>query len=48
MPHVTPPIKITGKVRQKDELGPTSIEFIEPSEAGREVIREYVYSKIAE
>jgi CheY-like chemotaxis protein len=48
MPDVTRPIKVTGKVRDKDASGRTSIEFIDPSEIGREVIREYVYSKIME
>jgi CheY-like chemotaxis protein len=48
MPGVTQAIKITGKVREKDAAGPTSIEFIDPAEAGREVIREFVYSRITE
>jgi CheY-like chemotaxis protein len=48
MPDVTQPIKVTGKIRDKDASGPTSIDFIDPSEVGRGVIREYVYSKITE
>jgi hypothetical protein len=48
MPDVKQPIKVTGKIRGKEASGRTSIEFIIPSEAGREVIREYVYGKITE
>jgi CheY-like chemotaxis protein len=48
MPGVKEPIKITGKVREKDATGSSSIEFIDPAEAGREVIREFVYSRITE
>jgi hypothetical protein len=48
MPGVAQPIKITGKVREKDASGSSSIEFIDPAEAGREVIREFVYSRITE
>jgi CheY-like chemotaxis protein len=48
MPDVTQPIRVTGKVRDKDASGSISIEFIDPSEVGRGVIREYVYSKITE
>jgi hypothetical protein len=48
MPGVTQLIKITGKVREKDASGQTSIEFIDPAEAGHEVIREFVYSRITE
>jgi CheY-like chemotaxis protein len=48
MPGVKQAIKITGKVLEKDASGSTSIEFIDPAEAGREVIREFVYSRITE
>jgi CheY-like chemotaxis protein len=48
MPDAKQPIKLTGKVRIKEASGRTSIEFIIPSEVGREVIREYVYNKITE
>jgi CheY-like chemotaxis protein len=48
MPDVTQPIRVTGKVRDKDASGSISIEFIDPAEVGRGVIREYVYSKITE
>jgi CheY-like chemotaxis protein len=48
MPDVKRPIKLTGKICGKETSGRTSVEFIDPSEAGRDVIREYVYSKITE
>jgi c-di-GMP-binding flagellar brake protein YcgR len=48
MPDAMQPIKVTGKIRGKEASGRTSIEFIDPSETGREVIREYVYRKITE
>jgi hypothetical protein len=48
MPDVKKPIKVTGRIRVKEASGRTSIEFIDPSEAGRDVIREYVYSKVTE
>jgi CheY-like chemotaxis protein len=48
MPDVTQPIKVIGKVRNKDASGVTSIEFMDPSEGSRRVIREYVYSKVTE
>jgi CheY-like chemotaxis protein len=48
MPDAGEPIRVTGKVRIKEASGRTSVELIDPSEPGREVIREYVYSKITE
>jgi hypothetical protein len=48
LPDVAQPIKVTGKIRDKDASGRTSIEFIDPSEVGRGLIREYVYGKITE
>jgi CheY-like chemotaxis protein len=48
MPDANQPIRVTGKVRIKEASGRTSIEFINPLEPGREVIREYVYGKITE
>ncbi len=48
MPDVKQPIKVTGKIRGKEASGRTSIQFIDPSEASRGVIREYIYSKITE
>jgi CheY-like chemotaxis protein len=48
LPDVKQPIKVTGKIRGKEASGRTSVEFIDPSEAGREVIRAYVSTKIAE
>jgi CheY-like chemotaxis protein len=48
LPDAKQPIKVTGKIRIKEASGRTSIEFIDVSETGREVIREYVYSKITE
>jgi hypothetical protein len=48
MPDVKQPIKVTGKIRVKEASGRTSIEFMDPSESAREVIREYVYGKITE
>jgi hypothetical protein len=48
MPDVKKPIKVTGKIRGKEASGRTSIEFIDPSETGRDVIREYVHDKVTE
>jgi CheY-like chemotaxis protein len=48
MPEAKQPIKVTGKIRGKDASGRTSIEFIDPAEASRELIREYIYGKITE
>jgi CheY-like chemotaxis protein len=48
LPEGTKPIKVTGKIRGKEASGRTSVEFIDRSEIGREVIREYVSSKITE
>jgi CheY-like chemotaxis protein len=48
MPDVKQPIKVTGKIRGKEASGRTSIEFIDPSEVDRRVIREYVYGRITE
>jgi CheY-like chemotaxis protein len=48
MPDAKDSIKVTGKIRGKEVSGRTSVEFINPSEASRGVIREYIYSKITE
>jgi len=48
MPEARHPIKVTGKIRGKDASGRTSIEFIDPTEASRELIREYIYGKVTE
>ena len=48
MPDVKKPIKVTGKIRVKEASGRTSIEFIDPSDTGREVIREYIHDKVIE
>ena len=48
MPEAKQPIKVTGKIRGKDASGRTSIEFVDPTEASRGVIREYIYGKITE
>jgi CheY-like chemotaxis protein len=48
MPDTKQPIKVTSKIRGKEASGRTSVEFIDPTESGREVIREYVYGKITE
>jgi CheY-like chemotaxis protein len=48
LPDVKKPIKVTGKIRVKEASGRTSIEFIDPSDAGRDVIREYIHGKIKE
>jgi len=48
MPESKQPIRVTGKIRSKDASGRTSIEFIDPSEASRGVIREYIYGKVTE
>jgi CheY-like chemotaxis protein len=48
MPDARHTIKVTGKIRGKDATGRTSIEFITPAEASREIIREYMYGKITE
>jgi CheY-like chemotaxis protein len=48
LPDVKQPIKVTGKIRGKEASGRTAVEFIHPSEAGRDEIREYVSGKITE
>ena len=48
MPDLKKPIKVTGKVRVKEASGRTSIEFTDPRDAGRDVIREYIHDKITE
>jgi hypothetical protein len=48
MPEAKHSLKVTGKIRGKDASGRTSIEFIDPTEASREIIREYMYGKITE
>ena len=48
MPDTKHTIKVTGKVRGKDSTGRTSIEFIDPGEASRDVIREYMHGKVTE
>jgi CheY-like chemotaxis protein len=48
MPDVKKPIKVTGKIRVKEASGRTSIEFIDLSDVGRDVIREYVTGKLTE
>jgi CheY-like chemotaxis protein len=48
MPDAKKPIKVTGKIRAKEASGRTSIEFIDPSDAGRDVIREFIHSKVLE
>jgi len=48
MPDLKKPIKVTGKVRVKEGSGRTSIEFTDPRDAGRDVIREYIHDKITE
>ena len=48
LPDAKKPIKVTGKIRVKEASGRTSIEFIDPSDAGRDAIREYIHGKITE
>ena len=48
MPDLKKPIKVTGRIRVKEAAGRTSIEFINPSDAGRDVIREYIHDKVTE
>jgi CheY-like chemotaxis protein len=48
LPDAKKPIKVTGKVLAKEASGRTSIEFIDPSDAGRDVIREYIHGKVTE
>jgi CheY-like chemotaxis protein len=48
LPGVKQPIKVTGKIRDKEASGRTSVEFVNLSEADREQIREYVSGKITE
>jgi hypothetical protein len=48
MPGAKQLIKVTGRIRGKDTSGRTSIQFIDPTEASREVIREYIYGKVTE
>ena len=48
MPDTRQAIKVTGKIRGKDASGRTSIEFIDPSEVSRGVIREYIHGKVTE
>ncbi len=48
MPDLKKPIKVTGKIRVKEASGRTSIEFVDPRDAGRDVIREYIHDKVTE
>ena len=48
LPEAKKPIKVSGKVRAKEASGRTSIEFIDPSDAGRDTIREYIHGKVLE
>jgi CheY-like chemotaxis protein len=48
IPDVKRPIKVTGQIRRKDPSGRTSIEFVDPLESGRDLIREYIYGKVIE
>jgi hypothetical protein len=48
LPDAKKPIKVTGKIRVKEASGRTSIEFTDPSEPCRVVIREYVQGKVTE
>jgi hypothetical protein len=48
MPDLKKPIKVTGKIRVKEASGRTSIEFIDPRDPGRDVIREYIRDKVTE
>jgi CheY-like chemotaxis protein len=48
MPDLKKPVKITGKIRVKEASGRTSIEFVDPRDAGRDVIREYIHDRVSE
>jgi CheY-like chemotaxis protein len=48
MPDLKKPVKITGKIRVKEASGRTSIEFVDPRDAGRDVIREYIRDRVSE
>ncbi len=48
LPDLKKPIKVNGKVRLKETSGRTSVEFTNPSDAGRDAIREFVASRIKE
>jgi CheY-like chemotaxis protein len=48
LPDSKKPVKVTGKIRVKEASGRTSIEFTDPSDAGRDAIREYVHGKVTE
>src|SRR5208337_4552732 len=48
LPDAKKPVKVTGKIRVKEASGRTSIEFTDPSDAGRDAIREYVHGKVTE
>ena len=48
MPDLKKPIKVTGKIRVKEASGRTSIEFVDPRDAGRDVIREYIHDRVTE
>jgi CheY-like chemotaxis protein len=48
LPDVKKAIEVTGKVRAKEASGQTSLEFTDPSELGREAIRDFVQGKVKE
>jgi len=48
MPDAKDAIRVAGKIRGKEVSGRSSVEFIDPSETSRGVIREYIYSKVTE
>jgi CheY-like chemotaxis protein len=48
LPEAKKPIRVTGKIRAKEAAGRTSVEFIDRSEAGLELIREFATGKVAE
>jgi CheY-like chemotaxis protein len=48
LPDAKKPIKVTGKIRVKEGSGRTSIEFTDPSDVGRDAIREYIQGKVTE
>jgi CheY-like chemotaxis protein len=48
LPDAKKPVKVTGKVRTKEASGRTSIQFTDPTNVCRDMIREYVHGKVTD
>jgi CheY-like chemotaxis protein len=48
VPDAKRPVRVTGKVLVVELTGRTSIQFTNPLEPGRDLVREYIYGKISE